>query len=80
MSIPSNPGFKPVDQATFVAWLRTTTSNVHPSTGTSPVYDRQEGYTKTWKDLRTNEVVGYSTNTKFHLREDLVPLAARKEA
>lgn len=72
MSANPHPGFKLVDKSVFTAFVMGTTRNVHPTLGTSPVYDPKEGYTSTWKDLRTREVIGYSTNTAYHLREDLV--------
>lgn len=67
------PGFRPVSKEAFTAWLLSTQLNVHPTLGTSPRHDPHEGYTSTWKNLRTNEVVGYSTRIEYHLREDLAP-------
>lgn len=70
MSINVNrPGFKLVSKEFFSAWLMSTKRNVHPHLDSSPRSDHQEGYISTWKDLRTHEVVGYSSKTKYQLLE-----------
>ena len=76
------PGFKLVDKSVFTAWLMGTTRNVHPTLPSSPAFDRRDGYTSAWTDLRTGEVLGYSNRTTHHLRESLISvviLQATKE-
>lgn len=79
MSCAANrfPGFKLVDKDVFCGWVMKTHRNVHPSILHSPPYNRTDGYVSTWGDLKTNEVVGYSTRHCYYLRENLLSEAAR---